>query len=196
MKTMVNRKANLVLLAIASLGISAYAAGDINITDMVERSKAKVQIEVPTHEDVTVYVTDDDGRRLLYDVIDKNSKYSKVFDFTQVDDGMYIFTTETGQATVTKTIELKDENIFVKNKEFLFKPIFKMEDDILMVHFLNQLDEEVSVSMKSTTRDYYEEAGYSEMVYDKSFDVKNLPAGEYTFTLASGNRVYYYNFRK
>jgi hypothetical protein len=196
MKTRINRKASLAFLAIASLSISSYASGDISISPMNENSRAKVEIEVPTREDVHVSVMDPRGIVIHSDVISKNSEYGKMYDFSQVDDGVYTFVTQTGYTTTTKTIELENNSITILNKEYSYDPIFMVEGDLLKVSFLNKSKEKISISLIDTSKDYLREEGDNSLAYGKMIDIKNLPAGEYTFALAAGDRKYFYSFVK
>lgn len=194
MKTRINLKASLVFLAIASLSISSYASGDINISPMKEDSRAKVEIEVPTREDVNVTVMDPTGMVIHNDFINKNSEYRKVYDFSQVDDGVYTFVSKSGFITVTKTIELKDNSVSIMNKEFSYAPVFAIDGDILKVSFLNKSQEEISISLIDSSKDYLKEKGDNSLAYGKMIDIKNLPAGEYIFALAVGGKEYNYRF--
>lgn len=194
MKTTIYFKVSLVLLAIASLGISAYASGDINVFPMEESSKAKVEIEVPTKEDVKVSVLDPDGIVIHNDFISKNSEYEKLFNFSQVDDGVYTFVTKTGYTTVTKTIELDDNNLYVINKEFSYDPIFKIDGDILTVSYLNRSEHDISVSLIDSNKDYFKDNGDNSISYGKIINIKNLSRGEYRLILAAGDEEYNYIF--
>lgn len=194
MKTTISRKVSLVFLAIASLSISSFASGDISISPMKESSIAKVEIDVPTKEGVKVSVFDPDGIVIHNDFISKNSEYEKLFNFSQVDEGVYTFVTKTGYITVTKTIELINDKIHVINKEFAYEPIFKIDGDILSVNYLNRSNEAISISLMDSTKDYYKEEDNNMLSYGKMINIKNLPVGEYRLILAVGEKEYNYNF--
>lgn len=194
MKTKINRKASLVFLAIASMSISSFASGDINISPKKESLRAIVEIDVPVREDVNVTVTDPGGTVIHSDVISKNSEYGKVFDFSQVNDGVYTFVTKTEHTTVSKTIELEGNKLSVINKEYAHKPVFKIEGDLITVNFLNQTNESISISIEDSAKDYFKEEGDNSALYGKMVSVRNLPAGKYKVVLAVGEKVYNYNF--
>lgn len=196
MKTRINRKASLVFLAITSLTVSSYGNGDINVFALKESSKVKVEIEVPSREDVRVSLMDPNGIVIHSDVINKNSDYDKVFDFSQVDNGVYTFVTKTGYTTVTKTIELENSSISVISKEYKYAPIFMVDGDILKVSFLNKSKEDISIYLEDSAKEYYKEYGDNSLAYGKMININNLPTGEYTFALVAGEEKYVYRFRR
>ncbi len=196
MKTIINRKVSLAFLAIASLSISSFASGEIRITNIEGSSKAKVEIEVPVREDIKFSVKDEEGSRIDYDVVKKNSEYYKVFDLSQFDEGQYTYVTETGHTTITRTIELKDNSISEINREYAYKPIFKIEGDLLIVYFLNQTNEDVTISLEAYMTEYYIEEADDSTTYEKMLSLKNLSSGDYNLSLAVGDKEYNYNFRR
>lgn len=196
MKTRMNRKVSLVVLAIASLSLSTYASGDIRITPVKESSKTNLKFEVQSRKDVNVSFTDPEGSSVQYDVERKNSGYYKVFDFSELDEGMYTLVTETGHTTITRTIELKDNTISVLHKKYAYQPVFEVEGDLLKVYFLNQKNDDISVSLEGYMKDYFKETGNNSTVYDKKLNLKNLPSGEYTFSLAVGEKEHNFSFRR
>ena len=196
MRTKLFRKASLAFLAIASLSISSYASGDISVSAMKESPKAKVEIEVPTLEDVNLSLLDPSGIVIHSDFVSKNSEYEKVFDFSRVDDGVYTFVTKTGHITVSKTIELENNSISVLNKEYSYAPIFNVDGNVLKVSFLNKSNEDITISLEDSGRYYYQEKGDNSISYGRMMDIKNLPAGEYTFSLMAGEKEYQYRFRR
>lgn len=196
MKKMIIRKARMAFVALAGMSISAYGSGDINVTNLATESKAKVQIEVPTQEDVSLILRDPRGRTIHYDVIEKNSDFTKVFNFDQLDDGIYTFITKASGANFIKTVEYKDKSVSVISKEMVLKPVFKMEGDILTVFYHNQKDEVLSLSLEDSGRIYYEEEGNDDSSYYRNFDLNNLRSGRYTLTFEVGDREYNYSFRR
>jgi hypothetical protein len=195
MKTIIYRKSELLMLALASLSIISFASGDINISSVKESSKAIVEIEVPTQDDVNVSLLDPSGIVIHSDVISKNSEYGKVFDFTKVDDGVYTFVTKTGYITTTKTIELENKSISVLNKEYSYDPIVMFDGDLLKVNFLNKSIEEISISLEDSNKEYFKDQGDNSLTYGKMINIKNLPMGEYTLALTIGDKEYKYRFR-
>jgi hypothetical protein len=196
MKTRIIRKSGLVFLATASLSISSRASGDINVSAVKESSKAIVEIEVPTQDDVNVSLMDPNGKVVHYDVISKNSEYGKVFDFSQVNDGVYTFVTKAGYITTTKTIELDNNSISILNKEYSYDPIFIVDGDFLKVSFLNKSTEEISISLEDSKKEYFKDQGDNSLAYGKMINIKNLPSGEYILALAVGDKEYNYRFRR
>lgn len=196
MKTAIKFKISLVSIAIASVSISSYASGDINVSPMKESSLARVEIDVPALDDVKVSVLDPGGIVIHNDLISKNSEYEKLFNFSQVEDGVYTVVTKTGYTTVAKTIELDNNNLSVINKEFSYEPIFKIDGDILTVNYLNRSNQDISIYLLDSAKDYYKEEGDNSISYGKMLNIKKLPLGEYKVVLAVGEKEYNYNFKR
>ena len=196
MKTRIFRKTGLILVATASLSISSFASGDINISALKESSKAIVKIEVPAQDDVNVSLRDPDGIVVHSDVISKNSEYGRVFDFSQVNDGVYTFVTKTGYTTTTKTIELKNNSISILGKDYSYDPIFMIDGDLLIVSYLNQSTEDISISLEDSKREYFKEKEGNSLTYGKMINIEKLSSGEYTLALVVGDKEYKYRFSR
>lgn len=166
----------------------------IDILIMEIPTKSIVQVSAADAVDAFVYITDQEGTVMFHDVINSESISTRVFDFSNLQDGTYTIYSESDFVDITKTIELKDSKIESVNKETEYKPIFKVEDNILKVNFLNQKMNDIEFSLENPTNIFHEEKNEGNFSYQKQIDVSNLMRGEYFAKLDTGVRTFYHFF--
>jgi hypothetical protein len=119
---------------------------------------------------------------------------TKVYDFSNLRDGIYTFESKSENMNITKKIGVEGSKVEILSKESEFKPIFSVENDELRVNFLNQNMEDVEFSIESTAEVFYQENEGNEMNFQKKFNISNLWLGDYYAKLKVAGNTYYHYF--
>ena len=205
MKTNKSLKTVLALFIMAGLSLSASASSDptsITVTSAAEKTAASMTINVSSDMDTYVSVLDQEGTMIYSDMVSRDEKPGKMYDFSEVENGVYTFKSVTEHKMVETTFVIEKNELKVLDEKTRYRPVFWIEDDILLISYMNleqddiyiSVQDELSVADESNL--YYEEITESDMSYERIFDIQNLSEGEYTITLKSGENTYKYFFDK
>jgi hypothetical protein len=205
MKTKTIFKAAIALMFIVGISVNVNASKDptsTTVATMEESAAGSMQIIVPSNMETSVSVLNQDGEMIYTDMVAKDDKAGKMYDFSDVENGIYTFKTITQHKVVETTFEVNMNNLTILMEEISYRPVFWIEENMLSISFMNLDQDQVSLSLvddlplKDESAVIYEEYTESDMSYERIFDIQNLSAGEYTITLKSGENTYRYFFDK
>ena len=69
--------------------VNSYAGDEMNVTPITSEKKARVELQRPKSIDVSIFVTDVNGKVLHEETIKSQKSYGRVYDFTNLQDGKY-----------------------------------------------------------------------------------------------------------
>ena len=187
------------ILAALLIGITSFTgkvSAYVNVVIMEIPMKSIIQITAPKTVEASVLIYDEDGIVLYRDRFDENSSSTKVFDFTDLKDGVYTFKSYSNLMNITKKIKVDDSKIEIQSREEEYKPLFEVDGDKLKVNFFNHTNDEIHFSLENNDRIYFKAKGYTSDNFKKKIDISNLWSGEYYALLKVGNRTYYHPFSK
>jgi len=187
------------LFAIAVLSLStisfagnAYAFLEVIPLNMMD--KAVVKVVFPNNQNTIIYIGDPEGRTIHRETIKKGSSTAKIYDFSNVDDGIYTFNSITDQANVTKTIKVENSSIEVISTEVEYKPTFIIKENSLLVNYLNLEQEEIEMVIYNSYTDFYKSAEGNFQVFQKKFDISDMESGEYFAMIKVPGKNYIHSF--
>lgn len=194
-------KTGMSLLLVASLSVTTYANSAIsplsnNASNEDKRMVESMKFEVPANINTVVSVIDNEGSVIYTDNIKKDNNIAKTYDFSNVKDGVYTIKTETEFKTVKKIFEVEEDDLTILNEEKKYRPVFKLNGDILTVTYINLNENNVSLSLEGQSLVHFEENGGNEQAYGKILNLKKLPQGEYSVALTAGGNTYNYFFNR
>ncbi len=193
------------VLFTASIGVSSLlTGGNVFATDAVTVStsntekKIKVQVVEPRLQDISVYVSDAEGNIIYQEDIRASTTYGKVYDFSDLQDGVYTFTSNGEYITTTKRIMVEGSSAREISKEASYKPVITLKDSYLKVNYFNENQEDIEFSIEGSGSGniFHESKGGNDIVYGKMLDVSKMPAGKYYARLKVGNKEYYQSFER
>ncbi|MEE4256768.1 MAG: hypothetical protein V2I47_07010 [Bacteroidales bacterium] len=205
MKTAGIFKTGLALLIVAGFSMNASASNDptsTTVRTMEESAVGAMQISVPSDMETYVSVLDQDGDMIYSDMVARDDNAGKMYDFSEMENGIYTFKTITQHKVVETTFEVEMNEMNILREDISYRPVFWINDDMLTISFMNldqgevylTLEDELPVNDEVTV--LYEEKAESDMSYERIFNIKNLSKGEYTLTLTTGGQTYNYLFDK
>jgi hypothetical protein len=191
------------VLVTATIGVSSlFIAGNAFATDAVTVStsntekKVKVQVIEPRIQDISVSVADVEGKVIYQEDIRANTTYGKVYDLSNLEDGVYTFTSDGEYITTTKKIQVEGSTTREISEKATYKPAITLKDNYLKVNYFNQGQEDIEFSIEGSGAIFHESDGGNEITYGKMLDVSKMPSGDYYAKLKVGNKEYYHSFRR
>lgn len=191
------------VLITATIGVSSlFLAGNVFATDAVTVStsdtekKVKVQVIEPRLQDISVHVADLEGKIIYQEDIRASTTYGKVYDLSDLEDGVYTFTSDGQYITTTKKIQVEGSTAREISKEASYKPVITLKDNYLKVNYFNQRQEDIEFSIEGSGIIFHESDGGNEVAYGKMLDVSQMPSGTYYAKLKVGNKEYYHSFER
>ena len=199
MKTTMMFKSGMALLIVAGLFTNAFANGYPTASAPVaveEKFDVSMKLKVRPNMDTYVWVLDEEGNEVHSDKVMKDAEIGKMYDFSQLDNGIYTLMTRTDQKSVKKTFEVKNGALIVVEEEKKYRPVFSIDDDILSVSYLNLNEEDITIALEGKSSRHFKEVGGNDLIYGKRLNLKKLPKGDYSVVLTAGIYTYNYFFTK
>ena len=186
-------------IVLAAMGFSTIfftnnANAFFNVVPMNHSEKAIVKVEAPVNEDTYIVVYDSEGTTLHKESIKAGNMYTKFFDFTQLDDGIYTFYSEIKYSTIIKEIKVENSNVEVVSRQVEFRPVFKIQGDNLLVNYFNNTARDIDFVIESDDAVFYNVEKGNPVSFNKKFNIEQLPRGIYYASLKTGGYTYEYTF--
>jgi len=162
-----------------ALGSNSYAT--ITVADFTESSLI-VSIENNAGEDV--YTTK----------IENNGNYSKVFDLSKLENGIYKLKVKGAYTTKERHFVVKDGEIKVKYAE-KDQPTFRTVDDKALLTYPNTLNENVSIVIYEANGNILYSTSETDSTIKKVFDFSKVETGNYKVVLSSTGGDYAFNYQ-
>ncbi|MEE9463120.1 MAG: hypothetical protein V3V53_14870 [Bacteroidales bacterium] len=188
------------LFVSAMVGISSFVfsgnalAFFIDLKPVDIPDKAVVRLEAPKNYTASIYIAGPEGDILLEESITLDEASTRLYDFTNLDNGIYTFHSSDEQSTTTKRIKVEGSSIEILSKEVEYKPIFNINDKSLSVNYLNMGSEDIEFIIEGKYSSFYLVDEGNEIRFRKQFDISKLPRGEYYALMNVGNKQYYHKF--
>jgi hypothetical protein len=178
------------------LGGNAFATDGVTVSPSSTEAKVKVQVAEPRMQDISVYVADAEGTIIYQEDIQARTTYGKVYDLSELDDGIYTFTSRGEYITTTKKIKVEGLSARELSKEATYKPVISLEDNYLKVNYFNKNQEDIEFSIESSGAVFHESDVNNDIAYGKMLNVSKMPPGKYYAKLKVGNKDYYHQFER
>lgn len=185
-------------LGVGSLlvGESAFATDAVTMSTSETEKTVKVQVIEPRLQDISVHVADAEGKVIYQEDIRARTTYGKVYDLSNLEDGVYTFTSDGEYISTTKKIEVEGSTAREISKEATYKPVITLKGDYLKVNYFNKGQEDIEFSIEGSGEIFHESDGSNEVAYGEMLDVSQMPSGNYYARLKIGNKEYYHSFER
>lgn len=169
-------------MSIVAMFLSAnlYADVYLNVRPLETSKKVLVELTSPAESTVTVYLYNDKGQLVYNEDIKEGSSYKKVFDFSNVNNGIHTIVSDSKYLKETNEIKVEGTYIEVVSTNYIHRPVFTVKDDVLSIYYVNTTQSDVKLSIESSAKTYYKKDMPGDVVFAKSFDLRKLSTGEYT----------------
>lgn len=183
----------LVIFLAAILGYNvASASGNATLNLIpVEDQKVLVAFESAIPGQISLTLTDSDDRVVYYkSTFSPKAEFRGIYNLSELQDGAYTLSVNSGDARISRNIEIKNKELAFSDPVFGNTPVFSLNKQLLDISFLNNQLENVSVQIfRSNSLVYASQLGDG-LVVQNRFDLSSLPGGDYRVYLVSGNDTY------
>lgn len=142
-------------------------------------------------------VTDASGEIIFNGNIKHNGNLVRLFDFTQLNDGVY--TVEISKDFEIEVVDLKvskkNVTILTTTQKKIFKPVIRTEKDLLIVSKIGLDTNEMKVELFFGDELIHNENVEGDKVLNRVYKLDYTLAGDYTAVIKSNGRVYTKTFR-
>lgn len=202
MKTKNVFKGMLLTAAFVFAGSSVFADGKISVSPYLKTSYAVVSVS-PAVDDFSSLAIYNSQGELVYssDKVESGVGYTKLFDFSKMEDGKYKITARNNKAnSVEEYFTVKSGNVVSESRTNSVSEedvrIWKNSDYVYVSH-LNRNFNSINVTLEDERGSLiYEKSFPAELAYSEKFDVSSLPKGNYSLSFVSGDNVFNYEFNK
>ena len=187
------KKSLLVALMFGTL--ISYANENTTPTNTVEVKRVKVEYKA-VKKGHALTIKTENGLIIYNQIIEKSGTYSKVFDLTNLEDGVY--TTELNKDFEIHIKKIEVKNGFVtflkKENKIIFKPVIRTEGDLLLISKINFNEEPLKIILY-----YNNDVIFSEIVKEKEllnrvYKLSKNEEGTYKVVINTNNRTYIKDF--
>ncbi|MBU2904502.1 hypothetical protein KO529_06865 [Arenibacter algicola] len=188
-------KAVLKLTAVAALLLSSTIAmandPGMYLTTVKEAKRLVLKLNKQT-ESSTLTLTDTEKHQIFMENIKEDEDYTKKFDLSKLEEGLYFLKMESLTRTVEFTISVEDSEVNVIARDEITKPFFRKNGDVLYLNYLNQKLSPVVINVvDSSNRVVFTQKFDKELVVGKVFNFTNAVKDEYTVSVSEGTKTYY-----
>jgi hypothetical protein len=194
MKT-INSLIAVVALSIGTLIFSGNANASFDVVPVDDLEKSLVKFVIPKNQKTYVYIISPKGDVLHEETIRKDNPSPKVFNLSNLENGIYTFYASSEQSNITKEVKVDDSFVEVISKEVEYKPTFIAKDGKLMINIFNIDQEEIEMSIDNALYDIYSNKEGNPISFNKAFDLSKMPMGNYYAMIKIGSRTYGHTFR-
>lgn len=183
----------LVIFLAAILGYNvASASGNATLNLIpVEDQKVLVAFESAIPGQISLTLTDSDERVVYYkSTFSPKAEYRGIYNLSELQDGAYTLSVNSGDARISRNIEIKNKELAFSDPVFGNTPVFSLNKQLLDISFLNNQLENVSVQIFRNNSLVYASQLGDGLIVQNRFDLSRLPGGDYRVYLVSGNDTY------
>lgn len=187
----------LLLFAIVLVSGSVMASGDMNVNLIpVQNNKALVAINSTAQNRFEIQIENDNGDVIYYhNVKSPTENYEKIYDLQDLENGNYRFLVSDNNEQVERTVNLRNGEISVTNKEKDMAPYFSFNNGNLKLSYLNFDRADVHLYLYNNENDervYKADLG-SDFSINSGLNLSKLKPGSYEAVLASEDHVHSYD---
>jgi hypothetical protein len=176
-------------------GGNSFATDAVTVSTNNTNKNVKVTVMQPKLFDISVRVADDKGYIIHHENIKAKTTFGKVYDLSNMEDGIYTITSSSALVSTTKKIKVEGSSTSEIGEETTYKPHFALKDNYLKIQLLNEDRENIEISIDGFETIHHERYAGKDPVFGKMLDVSSLPRGEYSAEVKVGRKSYYHRFK-
>ena len=177
---------NILVLAVMLGTCTSYAITTLEVTPTFNNVKKGNSISV----------TDALGKIVFSGLINYDGNISHLYDFSQLQDGIYIIEVNKDFEIDIDTVEVKNNEVnFLSHKsEKIFKPVFRVEKGKVLISKLALDASEMKIELYYSNELIHSETINGSGVLNRTYKLDQNISGEYTAIVRSNDRVFIKNF--
>lgn len=183
------------LIAVATT-VTAVERPEVNLIPVnAGQAVVSVKNENAAYFELGIYTSR--GGMVYYKQTNEQVKdYRKVYDFTNLAKGNYIFSLKVNDTQVTKDFEVTATGIKVGKQKVSYDPYFNFENNELKFSYLNFEREDLKLLIYNNEGLVYEKNLGNEFSVTKGLDLSSLNEGSYFIVLNSLDKEFSFNIVK
>ncbi len=181
------------LLFAISSGARASERLEVNIENNTKL--VHVTINSPVSESMDLVLFNDQNRVIYEEKLENVSRFEHSYDLSGYEEGTYTLVLEKENMNYHRVIDVRGSGVTLADSFYTFKPVFKMVDDKLLVHYINNGHREIGISIEHGSETLFENYyGNHEQVFSEVFTVEDLGIGNYTLRFVSQGEFHAFEF--
>jgi hypothetical protein len=186
------------VFAFVALSNVLFAAGNLKVNILpLTSEKAVVAISSLSNSDFSITVANENNNIVYYKENSEASvSYSKVFDFSNLEDGKYKLTVVANKLVTEREFQKHFGQIEVGEEFTSLEPYFTYKDGILKCTYLNFMKENLTLSFYDDNEKLYTKKIGRNFNVLEGFNLSKLDPGNYRAVLTAGNKTYSYEIEK
>ena len=173
----------------------SYANNNTEPTNTVAVKRVKVEYKA-VKKGNALTIKNEYGTTIYKQVLQSSGNYTKTFDLTNLEDGIYTTELEKDFEILVKKLEVKDGFVtFYKNEnEVIFKPVIRTEGNLVMISKIAFNNKPLEVTLYYNNSIILSEKVAGEELLNRIYRLSNEVKGTYKVIIHTDNRSYRKNF--
>jgi hypothetical protein len=191
---MTNKMKKIILVALMFGTLISYANENINTED----AKKTVKVEFNNvKKGQTLTIKNSNGLTVYNNEIQNSGDYSKTFDFSALENGIYSAELNKDFEIVIKQFNVENGLVtFLNNKDQkIFKPIIRTEGELLLISKINFNNEPLEVSLYYNDEAVLSETLSGDKILKRVYKLSQKETGVYKVVISSDERTYSKEFK-
>lgn len=160
---------------------------------ITSQNVARIGIINREKSNLELIISNEKGEVLFTKKVSGFDEYFRLVDLTDMPEGDYEVKLTGGEKLHSKKFTVKEKTATIIKKKEDIKPVFKLlDEEILLVSYLNTKNNNVNIFFEINEDIVFEERNIQEMPVSKKYSLEKLPPGDYIVKLYSGGEIYQY----
>jgi hypothetical protein len=174
--------------------LTTRASGYLNVSSLENSTKLLLELSNKAPEQIDFYVLNNRDQKFFKTNISGTSEFSEVIDLSELENGRYTLVTQLANQKYNQVIKVKNNMIEEIDSYYSFEPVYKLENNSLYVHHIDDRSEIVQVRIENQFGEQFEEEFFFEDVFSKAFKLDYLTEGYYTLNLSTERDSFTFEF--
>ncbi|AUC21251.1 hypothetical protein BTO15_03630 [Polaribacter sejongensis] len=173
----------------------SYANDNKESTNAVAVKRVKVEYKA-VKKGNALTIKNEYGITIYKQVLQSSGNYTKTFDLTNLEDGLYTTELEKDFEIIVKKLEVKDGFVtFYKDEnEIIFKPVIRTEGNLVMISKIEFEEKPLNVTLYYQNNIILSDEVSGEKVLNRVYKLSEFEKGTYKVVVNTNDRTYVKNF--
>ena len=138
----------------AVIVLAFFVAGAASATELpkmnviqLEENTAMLAYSFSHEAPLQVSLTNSDGELLYYKETEHQTAFKKMFDFSELGDGVYCVSINYGNQSINRVLKVEGKKITVSTASFCYEPYYRVKGKMVNLSFLNTWNKPVYVNI-------------------------------------------------
>ena len=173
----------------------SYANDNTKSTNSVAVKKVKVEFK-DVKKGNALTIKNEYGITIYKQVLQSSGNFTKNFDLTNLEDGLYTTELEKDFEIIIKKLEIKDGFVtfYKKEKEVIFKPVIRTEGNLILISKIEFDNQPLNVTLYYNNDIIFSDKVEGEKVLNRVYKLSETEEGAYKVVINSDDRTYIKDF--